>query len=253
MTKRLENKIALITGGTTGIGFETAKAYLSAGAKVAITGNNVERLDQAQALLGKNVTTYQANVLDLDQINSLVNSLQKDFGTVDIAFINAGVARLAPFLETDEATFDANMNTNFKGAYFTLQKLVPLLSEGASVIMNTSVNAQMGMKMSSSYAASKAALRSLVRVAASELAEKKIRVNAVSPGPVQTPIYSKMNFPQEMMEGFAASLQKQIPMGRFGNPEEIAQVALFLASDDSSFMTGEEVTVDGGWTEVVAA
>lgn len=253
MTQRLENKTAVITGGTTGIGFETAKTYLEQGAKVIITGTNAQRLAEAKDNLNGRVITFQSDAADLAQIDALVDFVRNEVGSVDVLFINAGVAKLAPFLQTDEATFDANMNINFKGAYFTLQKFVPLLNIGASVITTTSVNAVMGMAMSSSYAASKAALRSLVRVAAGELSGNKIRVNAISPGPIETPIYSKLGMPQDVTEGFAKDLQGRIPMGRFGKADEIAKVSLFLASDDSSFMTGEEVTVDGGWVEVIAA
>lgn len=247
---KLDGKTALITGGTTGIGLATAKLFQQEGARVAITGQNPERLDEAASQLGTDVLALRTDVRSLADIEAMANKVKESFEGLDVLFVNAGIAKLGPMTSVDEAQIDEVMNINFKGAFFTIQKTVPILREQGSIVLNTSVNNQMGMMGSSIYSASKAALRSLARTLAAELAERKIRVNAVSPGPVSTPIYGKLGVPQEQLNQFAGQLQQQIPMHRFGEPEEIAKAVLFLASDDSSFVLGEELVVDGGWTEL---
>lgn len=247
---RFNQKTALVTGGTTGIGLATAQAFLREGAKVAITGRNPERLQQAASTLGNNVITLQGDVAQIDEVETIAAAAAESLGQLDALFINAGIAKFAPAVDVSEALLDEVMGVNFKGAFFTAQKLLPLLNQGAGVVFNTSINNQMGMANASIYAASKAAVRSLVRTLANEWVDRKIRVNAVSPGPVQTPIFSKLGLPEQQLEAFAQSVLPNIPMGRFGVPEEIAKAVLFLASDDASFMTGEEIVVDGGWTEV---
>lgn len=247
---KLQGKTALITGGTTGIGFATAQLFISEGAKVIITGQNKTRLQDAATQLSKNVLAICADVSSVSEIETMTEEIKAQLDGLDILFINAGVGKFMPFMQIDEATFDEQFNINYKGAFFSIQKLVPLLKNNASIVFNTSINNQIGMPNSSIYAASKAALRSLVRTLAAELIEDGIRVNAVSPGPVSTPIYQKLGLPQNQLDAFAKDLQQKIPMHRFGTPEEIAKIALFLASDDSSFILGTEIVADGGFTQL---
>ncbi|MDJ0733928.1 MAG: SDR family oxidoreductase [Nostocaceae cyanobacterium] len=247
---QLSGKTALITGGTTGIGFASAKLFKSEGARIAISGQNQERLDEAAKQLGDNVLAIRADVSQVSDIEAMVNQVKEVFGSLDVLFVNAGIAKLAPLDAVDETLVDEVFNINFKGAFFTVQKAAPIMGEGGSIILNTSVNNQMGMTGSSIYAASKAAVRSLSRTFGAELIGRGIRVNAVSPGPIQTPIYGKLGVPQDQLQDFARQLQEEIPMQRFGNPEEIANAVLFLASNQSSFILGEELVVDGGWTEI---
>ena len=241
-------KKVIVTGGTTGIGEAAAKTFVAAGAEVLITGQNAERLVEAGARLGCATAVLDAG--DMASIMALPGVVADTLGSVDIVFLNAGTTRLAPTEQTDEATYDLMMDVNAKGLFFTAQKLLPMINEGGAVVMNTSVNNQMGMAGSGAYAASKAAVRSFVRVMAAEWIDKGIRVNAVSPGPVETPIYGKLGLPQEMLEGFAKDIGGKIPMGRFGRPDEVANAVMFLASDQASFVLGHELVVDGGWTEV---
>jgi NAD(P)-dependent dehydrogenase (short-subunit alcohol dehydrogenase family) len=248
---RLNGKFALITGGTTGIGFATAQLFIQEGAKVAITGQNQERLDQASQTLGTEVLAIRADTRSLDDLDAVMARIKEQWGRLDILFVNAGIIKLSPLLDIDEALIDEMMDVNFKGALFAVQKAVPLMPENSSIVFNTSINNQMGMANSSIYSASKAALRSLTQVLAVELLDRKIRVNAVSPGPIRTPIINKLGIPPEQMEEFSTQLQRMIPMKRFGEPEEIAKAVLFLASDDASFVLGEELVVDGGWTELI--
>ncbi|WP_227271027.1 SDR family oxidoreductase [Roseobacter weihaiensis] len=244
----LNGKKVLITGGTTGIGMASVLAFKAAGAEVMISGQNEERLAEAGESAG--VPTVHLDSGDMDSIAKLPAAVERDFGRIDVLFLNAGATKLAPVDQTDEATYDAMMDINAKGLFFTAQKLLPLINRGGAVILNTSVNNQMGMAGSAAYAASKAAVRSFTRVMAAEWIEHGIRVNAVSPGPIETPIYSKLGLPQETLEGFAQDISGKIPMKRFGKPEEIANVVVFLASDQASFVLGHELVADGGWTEV---
>jgi len=246
---RLEGKTALITGGTSGIGFAAARLFRDEGARVAVTGQNAERLDAAAREQG-DVLAIRADVGRLDDIDAMIAAVKERFGRLDCLFVNAGIARLAPHDAVDAALFDAVFDVNVKGAYFTAVKAAALMGEGGSIVFNSSVNNRMGMTNSSVYAASKAAVRSFVRTLGGELSEKGIRVNAVSPGPVETPIYGKLGVPEAQLSAFAAQLEDKIPLKRFGRPEEIARAALFLASDESSFVQGQELVADGGWTAI---
>ncbi len=244
--KNLENKVAIVTGGNSGIGFAAAEELSAQGAKVIITGRNEQSLADAESQL--NVTGIRADQTDLKSLDSLVEQVSAKFGKVDILFLNAGIAAFAPVESATEEHYDSIMNANVKGVYFTVQKLLPILNDGASIIFNTSINAHVGMPNSSVYAASKAAVLSLNKVFATELAPRKIRVNAVSPGPVETPLYGKLGLAKEEVEGFGAVLGEKILLKRFGQAAEIAKTVSFLASDDSSFITGSEIVVDGGLT-----
>ena len=240
----LSGKVAVVTGGNSGIGYATAKEYKAQGAKVVITGRNPEKVKAAADELG--VTGIVADVLDLSAIDSAVEQVKSEFGGIDILFVNAGVFFGAPVGGHTEELYDTIMDINFKGAVFTIEKFLPIIREGGSITNLSSINAYTGMGNTAIYSASKAAMNSYTRVAATELAPKGIRVNALNPGPVQTPIFGKTGMPQEMIDGFAAYILDNVPMKRFGNPEEIAKVAAFLASDDASFVTGAEYNVDGG-------
>lgn len=240
----LSGKNIVVTGGNSGIGYASAKKFKDLGAKVIITGRNPEAVSHAAETLG--VTGIVADQGDLNAINNLVEEVQGHFAEVDGLFINAGVAAFAPVDQLDEATFDNMMNVNFKGAFFTLQKFIPVLAAGASVINLSSINAYTGMPNTSVYAASKAALNSLTRTAATELAPKKIRVNAVNPGPVNTAIFGKLGMPEDAINEFAGAMQERIPLKRFGESEDIANLVAFLVSDEASFITGAEYNIDGG-------
>jgi NAD(P)-dependent dehydrogenase (short-subunit alcohol dehydrogenase family) len=242
----LNNKVAVITGGNSGIGFSTAQEFIQRGAQVLITGRREDAVAAAVAELGPQAQGFRADAASLADSEALAAAAKALYGQVDILFINAGVASFAPIAFVDEAHFDTMMDINFKGAYFTLQKFLPLLSDGASVIFLSSINASMGMPNASVYCASKAAMNALAKVAANELSSRKIRVNIVSPGPVDTPLFGKTGMTPEMMAGFAESLQARLPLGRFGKPEEIAKLAAYLASDDSAWVTGQEFVIDGG-------
>lgn len=240
----LQGKTTIVTGGNSGIGYATAKNFKDLGANVVITGRNKNALNQAAATLG--VTGIIADQANLEHIDALVNDVKERFGGVDVLFINAGVATFAPIEHMSEEQFDYIMNVNFKGAFFTLQKFLPIIHDGASVINLSSINAYTGMPNTAVYAASKAALNALTRTAASELAPRKIRVNSVNPGPVNTPIFGKLGMPNEALNEFASAMQNRIPLKRFGEPEDIANLVAFLASNDASFITGAEYNIDGG-------
>jgi NAD(P)-dependent dehydrogenase (short-subunit alcohol dehydrogenase family) len=247
---KLSGKKALITGGTTGIGFATAKRFLEEGAQVAISGQNQERLQEALSKLSNNAIGILADLSLANNVQTMVDRVKRDFGSLDILVANAGITKPAPVNIVDEAHIDEQFDLNFKGVFFTVQKALPILNNPASIVLNTSCLDEMGMPGMSIYSASKAAVRSLARSFSVELVGQGIRVNAVSPGPIETPIYSKLGMPAEAVQSMAAGLIQQIPMGRFGQADEVAKAILFLASDDSSFMLGEEIVVDGGWSKI---
>jgi len=240
----LSGKIAVVTGGNSGIGNATARKLKELGANVVITGRNPEAVESAANELG--VMGVVADQASLDDIDTLVSQVKEEFGNVDVLFINAGIAAFAPVEHLSEDQFDATMNVNFKGAFFTLQKFLPILREGASVINLSSINAYTGMPNTAVYAASKAAMNSLTRTAAYELASRKIRVNSVNPGPTNTAIFGKLGMPDEAIQEFASAMQDRIPLKRFGEPKDVASLVAFLASDDASFITGAEYNIDGG-------
>lgn len=245
---RLNGTRAVITGGTTGIGFASAQRMIEEGARVILTGQNQERVDEAIARLGNGAKGMVARAESADDAAVLAAFVEKEFGGLDVLFANAGIVAPAPYDTVDLNALQSQMAINFAGPLFAVQKLAPLMGEGSSVIFNTSNLDELGMPGMAVYSASKAALRSLARTLQAELGEKGIRVNTVAPGPIETPIYGKLGMPEDQLNGMAQSIVSQVPAGRFGKPEEIASVVTFLASSDSSFMRGAEVTVDGGWS-----
>jgi NAD(P)-dependent dehydrogenase (short-subunit alcohol dehydrogenase family) len=247
---KLQNKIAVITGGNSGIGLATAKAFIQEGAKAIIVGRNQQSLDEAVQSLGEKAIDIQADVAKVDDLERTFTTIQDRFGHIDILFLNAGVAPFASLEATDEGLFDHIINVNVKGVFFAIQKAVPILNQGASVIINSSVANVAGIPNSSVYSASKAAVRSLARTLSAELVDRGIRVNTVSPGPIQTPLFGKTGLPQEAAEGLGAALIDSVPMKRLGQPEEIAKAVLFLASDDSSYVLGADFAIDGGQTQL---
>lgn len=249
-TQRLANKNAVITGGSTGIGLATARAFIQEGARVLITGKNEERLAAAARELGTAAIAVRADVRRLEDLDTLARRAQETFGRVDVLFANAGIGGAVPLEQVTEAFFDDVFNTNVKGLFFTVQKLAGLLKPGSSVILNASVVSTQGAPASTIYFATKAAVRSLARTLAVELGPRSIRVNALSPGLVPTEFQGKMGVPPEVVEGFYSLVKAATPLGRLGQLDEIARAALFLASDESSFMTAGDLTVDGGYRDV---
>jgi NAD(P)-dependent dehydrogenase (short-subunit alcohol dehydrogenase family) len=242
-TKKLQGKMAVITGGTTGIGLATAKLFVKEGAHVFITGRRQKELDEAVKAIGNNVTGVQGDVAKLTDLDRLYEAV-KAKGKLDIVFANAGVAEFAPMGSITEQHFDRLFNINVKGTLFTVQKALPLLKDGGSIILNGSVASVKGTPAFGVYGATKAALRSFVRTWTSDLKDRHIRSNVVSPGPTDTPAIDGQP------EGAIARIVSTIPMGRMGEPDEIAKAVLFLASDDSSFITGIELFVDGGRAQI---
>jgi NAD(P)-dependent dehydrogenase (short-subunit alcohol dehydrogenase family) len=244
--ERLKGKTVLITGGTSGIGLATAKLFIAEGARVAVTGRNPERLAATQNELGSDTLVIRSEAGNLAEIDSLMAQVKDHFGQLDILFINAGVAKAAPLEFVSEPMLDEIMGTNFKGTFFTIQKALPIFASNASIIVTSSITNQLGSPNFSVYAASKAALRSLVQSLSLELVGRGIRVNAISPGPIATPMFDSFGLPPEAVQGIKGEIAHKSPIKRFGTPDEIAKVALFLASDGSSYLVGEEVVVDGG-------
>jgi NAD(P)-dependent dehydrogenase (short-subunit alcohol dehydrogenase family) len=247
---KLNHKIAVITGGNSGIGLATAQLFIQEGATVVIVGRNQPALDEAVSQLGEKATALQADVANVTDLERVFDVVKTQYGKVDILFLNAGVAPFAPLEATDEALFDRIINVNVKGVFFAIQQASPLLAQGASVVINSSVANVAGIPNASVYSASKAAVRSLARTLSAELVGRGIRVNTISPGPIQTPLFGKTGLPQEAAEGLGAALIDSVPMKRLGQPEEIAKAVLFLASDDSSYVLGADFAIDGGQTQL---
>lgn len=244
--KRFEGKVAVVTGGNSGIGLATAKRLQDEGANVAISGRSKKTLDEAVQTLGNGVLAVQADVSSLAEIDKLYAEVARKLGKIDVLFVNAGIAKFAPIGDTTESMFDEEFNINVKGAYFTIQKALPYLNEGASIVLNTSVAGSKGTQGATAYGATKAAMRSMARTIGAELVGRGIRVNAVAPGPIVTPIFGRTGLPKEAVDEFTKQILATNPMKRFGQPEEVASAVAFLASQDASYITGVELNVDGG-------
>ena len=249
--KRLEGKVAVVTGGNSGIGLATAKRFHEEGARVVIAGRSQKTLDEAVKTIGKGTVGVQADVSSAKDLDRLYTTVSEKLGKIDVLFANAGIYKFAPLAATTEALYDELFDINARGVYFTIQKALPHLNDGASIIVNTSVAGEIGVPNGTAYAATKAALRSFTRSIAAELVERGIRVNAVSPGPIETPAgFARTGLSKEAIDEFVKSVVSQVPMKRIGKPEEIAGAVAFLASQDASFMTGAEITVDGGLAQI---
>lgn len=246
---KLNGKTVLITGGTTGIGLETAKLLSSEGAQVIVTGVNADRIEEASKVLGKDVLVLAADLRKSGDLDKVIETVKYRFGKLDILFANAGVGTVAPLDAVTEEQIDNQFSINFKGIFFTVQKAAPLMGKGGSIVLTTSFLNEVGAPGFSILSATKAAVRSLARTLGAELAPRGIRVNAVSPGPIATTFHSKLGLTDAQLGEAAASIQASIPLGRFGEAAEIAKAVLFLSSDESSFMTGTELVADGGLSQ----
>ena len=250
MSQRFDGKVAVVTGGNSGIGLAAAKAYAREGAKVAITGRSDATLKTAQKELGPDALVIKADMSRIPEIETSMTRIKERFGRIDALFVNAGIGRFVPFEQVTEEFFDETMSTNLKGAYFTVQKAAPLLARGAAVVLNASINAHMGMPGSSVYGASKAALVNLAKTLSSDLLDRGVRVNAVSPGPITTPILDRMGLPESETRRLKERIADQVPLKRFGHPDEIAAAVLYLSSGESAFVIGTELIVDGGMIQL---
>jgi NAD(P)-dependent dehydrogenase (short-subunit alcohol dehydrogenase family) len=250
MSKKLAGKVAVITGGNSGIGLATAQRFAEEGAYVFITGRRQSELDAAVKQIGENVTGVQGDVSNLADLDRLYATVKHQKGRVDILFANAGGGEFAPLGQITEAHFDKTFNINVKGLVFTVQKALPLLPDGGSIILNASIASLKGMPAFSVYSATKAAVRSFARSWTVDLKARRIRVNAISPGPIETPAMNGLVQTEEQLKEFKSDLIAAVPLGRLGDPDEIAKAVVFLASDDSSYVTGIELFVDGGMAQI---
>jgi len=247
---KLEGKVAVITGGNSGIGLATAQQFVSDGAYVFITGRRQSELDSAATQIGKNnVTAVQGDVSNLADLDRLYAKVKEHKAQINVLFANAGTVGAAPLGEISEEQFDKTFGINVKGLLFTVQKALPLFQDGGSIILNASVAASKGIEATSVYSATKAAIRSFARTWTADLKQRKIRVNAISPGRIDTPIFNGV-LNEEQINQFNAAIVANVPLGRMGNPDEVAKAASFLASDDSSYITGTELSVDGGLAQI---
>jgi NAD(P)-dependent dehydrogenase (short-subunit alcohol dehydrogenase family) len=243
---RLKNKRTLITGGTSGIGLETARRFLREGARVAITGRNPETLEAASKELGSEVLAITSDVGEAGEQRNVAEKIRQAFGTLDVLFLNAGIAEMRPLEKWDEAAFDRSFNVNFKGPFFLLQALLPIFNNPASIVLMTSINSHIGMPNSSVYGATKGALLTLARTLSGELISRGIRINAITGGPIATSLYQKLGMGETQLK----TLQEQIPARRLGNPSEVAEAVVFFAADESAFTVGSELVIDGGMSNL---
>lgn len=247
---RLEGKVAVITGGSSGIGLAAAQTFASEGAQVFITGRRQNELDAAVKLIGKNAIGVQGDVSNLEDLDRLYARVKQQQAPIDVLFANAGGGEFTALGSITEEQFDKTFSINVKGLLFTVQKALPLFQDGGSIILNASVAGSKGIESSSVYSATKAAVRSFARTWTTDLKPRRIRVNAISPGPIDTPILDNLPITKEELGQLKTNLASPVPMGRMGQPDEVAKAALFLASDDSSFVTGIELFVDGGMAQI---
>ena len=247
---KFENKVVVVSGGNSGIGLASVKSFLNEGAKVVFSGRRQEALDEVSKELSGNFKAVLADQSIVADNKKLIDAAVNEFGKIDVVFANAGIAHMVPAEQISEEHFDAHFNTNIKGPAFLVKEAIPNLNDGANIIFNTSVVNQKGFEASSIYSATKGALRSYARVLTTELAPRNIRVNSIAPGPIETPIYSKMGMNQEQIEEMGAGFSQMVPLKRFGNSEEISNAVLFLASDEASYINGVEIEVDGGLSQI---
>jgi NAD(P)-dependent dehydrogenase (short-subunit alcohol dehydrogenase family) len=247
---KLEGKVALVTGGTSGIGLATAKQFVKEGAHVFVTGRRKPELDAAVTEIGRNATAVQGDVSNLADLDRLFAQIKREKGKLDVLFANAGVAKYAPLGKITEELYDSIFDINVKGLLFTVQKAIPLMPDGASIILNASIVASKGLSSNSVYSATKAAVRSFARTWTTDLKERRIRVNAVSPGSIDTPGLNELLASSDTGQQRLKMISNAVPLGRLGTPDEIAKAVVFLASDDSSYITGTELFVDGGFAQV---
>ena len=247
---RLNNKTALITGGTSGIGLETARQFIAEGARVIVTGSSAASVEAARAALGEKALVIQADAGNVDGQKAVAAAVEQQFGHLDILFVNAGVAEFGPVGQWSEEAFDRSVAINVKGPFFLVQAVLPLFSNPASIVLNTSINAHIGMPNSSVYSLTKGALLTLAKTLSGELIGRGIRVNAVSPGPIATPLYDKLGASPADSKAMAEHIRSQIPAGRFGDPSEVAKTILFLASDEAAYIVGSELVIDGGMSNL---
>ena len=248
--QNFQGKVVIITGATSGMGLDTAKLLLEQGAKVVLTGRSPDKLEALRSELQGKFLLIKADAASLADSKALVDETVRNFGNIDFLFLNAGIFEALPIGQLTEESFNRIYDINVKGPLFTVNEAVPHMNDGGNIIFNTSVSNVKGMPGVSIYGSSKAALRSVTRTLAAELAARNIRVNAISPGPIETPIWGKTNLNQEQIEGFASGVSQQVPLGRFGKGLEVAHAVLFLASDHASYITGAEIPVDGGMAQV---
>jgi NAD(P)-dependent dehydrogenase (short-subunit alcohol dehydrogenase family) len=250
MSKKLQGKVAVITGGNSDIGLATARRFVAEGAHVFITGRRQAELHEAVKEIGRNVTGVQGDVSNRADLDRLFAAVVEEKGRLDVLFANPGVPAVAPLESITEALFDKAFNINVKGLLFTVQKALPLFTDGGSIILNASIAASKGTEAFSVYSVTKAAVRSFARCWTADLKRRKIRVNSISPGPIETPVLNKLGLTGEKADEFKANVDAAVPMGRMATPDEVANAAVFLASDDSSYVTGIELCVDGGRAQV---
>ncbi|AJD42148.1 SDR family oxidoreductase [Rhizobium sp. SEMIA 4085] len=247
---RLANKTALITGGTSGIGLETARQFIAEGARVAITGSSAASVENTRKEFGDKALVIQSDAGSVEGQKDVARQIEQAFGHLDILFVNAGVAQFGPVEGWTEADFDKSVATNVKGPYFLIQALLPIFAKGAAIVLNISINAHIGMPNSSVYALTKGALLTFATTLSGELIGRGIRVNAVSPGPIATPLYGKLGTSEADSKAMASQIQSQIPAGRFGDAAEVAKTIIFLASDEASYIVGSELIIDGGMSNL---
>lgn len=248
--ERFQDKTVLVTGGTSGIGLAAAQAYIAEGARVVVTGRDAAALDKAQAELGPRAIALRNDAGTTAGAKGLADAISSRGLKLDAVFLNAGIAKFASLADATEALWDQTFDINVKGVFFQVQALTPLLAEGASIVINGSINAHIGMPNSAVYAASKAAVVSLAKTLSAELLPRGARVNVVSPGPVRTPLYGKLGLDAATLDATAAQIQAQVPLGRFGTPEELASTVLHLSAPESAFIVGTEIIVDGGMSQL---
>ncbi|MBQ0733145.1 SDR family NAD(P)-dependent oxidoreductase [Aquimarina celericrescens] len=248
--KKLENKVAVITGANSGIGLATAKLYLQEGAKVVLSGRRQEALDQVARELEGDFITVKADVAIPEDNQKLIREATNKYGKIDILFLNAGIAPVTPTDQINEGHYDEVFNINVKGPILATKEALPHINDEGTILFTNSIVHQKGFDGLGVYSASKGALRAYQRVLTSEVKSRKIRVNSIAPGPIDTPIYGKMGLPQDVVEEMGKGFAQQVPLGRFGTSEEIAKAALFLASDDASYINGVELEVDGGLSQI---